>query len=94
MPYYLYECKDEKCKNRQEELRSIGKRDECPRCNKCGLPTERIFHPAAGKLVMWKHPGESGCLTVNGPTRKESKYTVGDVAKENDWYNKLGIHRE
>lgn len=90
MPYYLYECTNEECRATGEELRTIQKRDECPDCPECGSETKRIFHKEAGKLVMWRHKGEKG-LTCNGPTRRESKYTVGDVAKANDWKRKCGL---
>lgn len=91
MPYYLYECTNEECKHKQEELRHIKKRDDCPQCEECGSDTTRIFHPEAGTFVMWRHPGEEGCLTANGPTRRTNRYTVKDVAKANDWYRKMGL---
>lgn len=85
MPFYLYECTNPKCGTKQEELRSLSKREDAPKCAACGSETKRIFHPDSGNIVMWKDPGDTR-PSFAGPTRKP-KYTVRDMAAEKGWWN-------
>lgn len=39
MPTYTYVCPN--CTKRQEAVRRIAERDDCPKCNRCYGPTER-----------------------------------------------------
>lgn len=39
MPTYTYACSE--CGKRQEAVRRIAERDDCPKCDRCYGPTER-----------------------------------------------------
>jgi putative FmdB family regulatory protein len=43
MPTYTYQCRD--CHKRQESVRRVAERDDCPRCNRCYGATERRITP-------------------------------------------------
>ena len=91
MGIYLYECENEECKTKEEEVRQPSQRDDPKECPECGSSMHRIFDPKATQMVMWRHSTGTG-LTPSGPTRN-SNYTIKDVADEHDWWGQWGIKR-
>jgi len=100
MPLYIYKCEDEKCSHTFEENRSMAEREAPIECPKCSTNSKRQFDPSAGSLIMWDGPDRKRPW-FGGPTgsckrnpMNGSRYTVKDVATENQWKSKMGLEKD
>lgn len=91
MAFYLFECTNKECCNKEEIFRTLSRKDDPAICKRCGFKMKRIFHPKSGGIVFWKSQ-KNGSLTNDGPTRRNN-YTIGDIAEENNWYDQWGVDK-